>query len=118
VTITVAIDHVQIAIPAGGEADGRRYFADLLGLTEIAKPPVLAARGGCWFALGELQLHLGVDPDFRAAKKAHIAFRIENLDSLRRQLEAAGFPIRDDPAQALRFFSEDPFGNRMEFIEK
>jgi catechol 2,3-dioxygenase-like lactoylglutathione lyase family enzyme len=118
VTLAVAIDHIQIAIPAGGEADGRRYFTDLLGLVEIPKPPSLATRGGCWFAIGGLQIHLGVDPEFRPAKKAHIALKVENLDKLRQRLEAAGFPVKDDPAQPSSFFSEDPFGNRMEFIAK
>ena len=117
-TIAVAIDHVQIAIPAGGEPEGRRYFTDLLGLIEIPKPAVLAVRGGCWFAIGNQQIHLGVNPDFSCAKKAHIALNVDNLDAMRQRLEAAGFVVQYDAAQKSIFFSEDPFGNRMEFVEK
>ncbi len=117
-TIAVAIDHVQIAIPAGGEPEGRQYFTDLLGLIEIPKPAVLAVRGGCWFAIGNQQIHLGVDPDFSCAKKAHIALNVDNLDAMRQRLEAAGFVVQYDAAQKSNFFSEDPFGNRMEFVEK
>jgi hypothetical protein len=115
-----AIDHVQIAIPEGGEALGRGFFGDLLGLEEIPKPPELQARGGCWFDLGGAQLHLGVDPDFRPARKAHVALRTDRLDELRRRLGDAGYPVRDDrPVEGLpRFFTDDPFGNRIEFVER
>jgi len=72
------IDHVQLAMPSGGEERARRFFVDVLGMTEIAKPPELAKRGGCWFASGKVQVHLGVENDFRAAKKAHPALRCRN----------------------------------------
>jgi catechol 2,3-dioxygenase-like lactoylglutathione lyase family enzyme len=114
-----AIDHVQLAMPANGEAVARRFYGDLLGLEELAKPANLAARGGLWYACGALQLHLGVDSAFRAAKKAHPALRVRNLPELRAALEVAGHAIRLDPepiAGVDRFFSEDPFGNRIEFV--
>jgi catechol 2,3-dioxygenase-like lactoylglutathione lyase family enzyme len=114
----LVMDHVQIAMPAGGEAAARRFFGGLLGLAEIAKPADLAARGGCWFALGTLQLHLGVDPDFRAAGKAHVALRADDLPALRNRLASAGHVLTDDCPVAghARFFTADPFGNRIEFI--
>jgi catechol 2,3-dioxygenase-like lactoylglutathione lyase family enzyme len=114
------IDHVQIAIPHGGEDLGRGFFAGLLGLEEIAKPPGMQARGGCWFDLGGAQLHLGVDPDFHPARKAHVALRTDSLDALRARLRDAGYETRDDsPAGGgTRFFTQDPFGNRLEFLER
>lgn len=114
-----AIDHVQLAMPKNGEAVGRQFYSGLLGLEELAKPANLAARGGLWFSCGALQLHLGVDADFRAAKKAHPALRVRNLPELRAALEEAGYAIKLDPepiAGVDRFFTEDPFGNRIEFI--
>jgi catechol 2,3-dioxygenase-like lactoylglutathione lyase family enzyme len=113
------LDHVQVAIPAGGEEEARRFFGALLGLQEIAKPAALAGRGGCWFQLGDRQLHLGVDPDFTPAKKAHVAISVSELDDLRAELEAAGHETFDEaPLEGrARFFSSDPFGNRMEFLE-
>lgn len=115
----VALDHVQIAIPAGGEDEARRFFGELLGLDEIARPGELSNRGGCWFALGDRQLHLGIDPDFRPARKAHIAVAVGEFAELRGRLEAAGHPVRDDVpiGGRERFFSDDPFGNRIEFID-
>jgi catechol 2,3-dioxygenase-like lactoylglutathione lyase family enzyme len=114
-----AIDHVQLAMPANGEAVARQFYGNLLGLEELAKPTNLAARGGLWYVCGALQLHLGVDEAFRAAKKAHPALRVRNLPELRASLEAAGHVIKLDPepiAGVDRFFSEDPFGNRIEFV--
>ena len=115
----LAIDHVQIAMPAGGEAQARAFFSGLLGLAEIPKPADLARRGGCWFSAGSLQLHLGVEADFRAASKAHVALRTDDLAGLRDRLAAAGHAINDDtPIDGRsRFFTSDPFGNRIEFIE-
>jgi catechol 2,3-dioxygenase-like lactoylglutathione lyase family enzyme len=113
------IDHVQTAIPIGGEDKARAFYATLLGLPEIPKPADMAGRGGCWFAIGDRQLHLGVEAEFRPAKKAHIALATDGLDSLRAAVEAAGYPTRDDsPVDGRhRFFSEDPFGNRIEFVD-
>jgi catechol 2,3-dioxygenase-like lactoylglutathione lyase family enzyme len=115
----VGLDHVQLAIPRGEEATARSFYAGVLGLTQLAKPPNLAARGGLWFALGALQLHLGVDPDFRPAKKAHPAFLVRDLGGLRAQLLQRGFaPYEDEPlAGYARFYVADPFGNRLEFLE-
>ena len=115
----LAIDHVQIAIPVGGEAEGRRFFGDLLGLEELPKPADMAGRGGCWFAVGGQQLHLGVEADFRAAKKAHVAFATDALDAMRERLGAAGFETREDvPVDGRRrFFTSDPFGNRIEIMD-
>ncbi|MBB5707553.1 VOC family protein [Sphingopyxis panaciterrulae] len=116
----LAIDHVQIAMPVGGEAQVRAFFGVLLGLAELPKPPDMAARGGCWFALGDRQLHLGVEADFRAAKKAHVALATDALDALRARLDAAGFATHDDSIidGRHRFFTEDPFGNRIEFMDR
>ena len=113
-----AIDHVQIAIPLGGEDVARRFYSELVGLVEIPKPIEMAGRGGCWFAVGSLQLHLGVEAEFRPAKKAHVALACSDLAGLRARLEAAGCLTKDDVPVAgrARYFSEDPFGNRIEFV--
>ncbi|HEX9965911.1 MAG TPA: VOC family protein [Allosphingosinicella sp.] len=115
-----AIDHVQIAIPAGGEALGRAFFGELLGLEELPKPPGMQGRGGCWFDLGGAQIHLGVDAGFRPARKAHVALQAPSLDEVRARLRAAGYEIHDDsPVEGRpRFFTHDPFGNRIEFVER
>ncbi len=114
-----AIDHVQIAIPVGGEAEGRRFFGELLGLDELPKPDFMAGRGGCWFAVAGQQLHLGAEADFRAAKKAHVALTTDDLGAVRGRLDAAGFMTCDDipVGSRRRFFTHDPFGNRIEFME-
>lgn len=115
----LGLDHVQVAIPAGSEGIARAFYGELLGLAEIDKPATLAGRGGCWFTLGDRQLHLGVDPDFRPATKAHVAMVSGGLDDLRARLEEAGVPTRDDaPIEGRRrFFADDPFGNRLEFLQ-
>lgn len=113
------LDHVQVAIPAGGEDRARRFFGELLGLAEIPKPPEMKGRGGCWFELGDRQLHLGVDPDFRPARKAHVALIVGDLAGLEMVLAREGYDIIDEaPLEGRRrFFSNDPFGNRIEFLE-
>jgi catechol 2,3-dioxygenase-like lactoylglutathione lyase family enzyme len=113
------LDHVQVAIPPGGEEEARRFFGGILGLAEIPKPEVLSGGGGCWFQLGTQQLHLGVESDFRPAQKAHIAVATNELDALRSRLADAGHAIREDlPIDGRkRFFTADPFGNRIEFVE-
>ena len=115
----LGLDHVQVAIPAGGEAIARAFYGELLGLAELEKPEMLAGRGGCWFTLGDRQLHLGIDPDFRPATKAHVAMVSGGLAGLRTRLEAAGVSTRGDAAidGRERFFADDPFGNRLEFLE-
>jgi catechol 2,3-dioxygenase-like lactoylglutathione lyase family enzyme len=115
----LALDHVQIAIPADSEVTARDFYGRILGLSEHDKPIELFGRGGCWFDLGLHQLHLGVDPDFRPAKKAHIALTTDALDTLRVRIENAGFPVHGDvPINGRhRFFTEDPFGNRLEILQ-
>lgn len=112
------IDHVQLAMPAGGEEQARAFYRDALGLPEMPKPPHLAVRGGCWFEDGAVKVHLGVDPDFRPARKAHPAFRVSDLDGLVTRIEAGGYQVvPDQPLDGTRrVFAEDPFGNRIELI--
>ena len=114
------VDHVQLAIPAGGEARGRAYWGGLLGLAELSKPPVLAARGGCWFQGPGFQVHLGVEADFRPAVKAHPGFEIDGLAELAEAFAAQGYPVAwsDDVPGQERFHTLDPFGNRLEFLRR
>ena len=112
------IDHVQLTMPAGGEDSARAYYRDLLGLTEEPKPPVMAARGGCWFRAGEVALHLGAEAGFRPARKAHPGVVVDDLDALAAHLTAHGRELRwsDEVPGVRRFHTDDPFGNRLEFI--
>ena len=114
-----ALNHVQLAMPAGGEDAARRFYHGLLDISEVPKPPVLAARGGCWFERGDLKVHLGVEGDFRPARKAHPAFTVSNLSGLRQTLAAAGVSIDcDEPLAGFdRCYVCDPFGNRIELME-
>jgi hypothetical protein len=91
-----ALDHVQLAMPSGREADARAFYSGLLGIPETVKPPQLARRGGCWFERGDLKIHLGVEADFRPARKAHPALIVEDLPALKVTLAAAGFALRAD----------------------
>jgi catechol 2,3-dioxygenase-like lactoylglutathione lyase family enzyme len=113
-----AIDHVQLAMPADQEEAARRFYSKLLGMREISKPPELAKRGGCWFESGAVQLHLGVEQDFRPAKKAHPALRCGDYDALISKLRAAGVEVTepDDIPGLRRCHIQDPFGNRIEMI--
>jgi hypothetical protein len=113
-----AIDHVQLAMPPGGEGAARGFYGDLLGLGELPKPPPLARRGGCWFESGSAKVHLGIDPDFRPAVKAHPALVVADLPDLVAALAAAGVAIVDDePIDGrMRVFATDPFGNRLELV--
>jgi len=119
-SIHLTIDHIQIAAPGGCEAMAREFYGKTLGLDEIEKPEQLRRRGGCWFGCGVHQVHIGVDPDFRPARKAHPAFAVANLDALRAALLANGFEaIEDDNVPATRrFYTSDPWGNRIEFLEQ
>jgi catechol 2,3-dioxygenase-like lactoylglutathione lyase family enzyme len=112
-----AIDHVQIAIPVGEEDRARGFYGGLLGLTEVPKPPEFAGRGGAWFELGDVHVHLGVEADFRPARKAHIAFIVDDVQALNASARAAGYEVKDDdPLEGVdRIFVFDPFGNRLEF---
>ena len=115
----VGVDHVQLAMPAGREAEARAFYAGLLGIPERTKPPALAARGGAWFERGPVKVHLGVDPDFRPARKAHAALLVSGLDALIQELRSAGHAVTtDEPLEGyLRVYVDDPFGNRLELME-
>ena len=115
-TVT-GIDHVQIAAPPGCEPAARAFYGDLLGLEELPKPEPLAARGGCWFRAGSLELHVGVEAPFAPARKAHPGFVVSDLAALRARLAGKGIEVRDDRdlPGVERFYAEDPFGNRLEF---
>ncbi len=113
-----AIDHVQLAIPAGGEPAARAFYAGLLGLTEQVKPAELAKRGGCWFGSEAVKVHCGVEDPFRPARKAHIAFRVDEVRPLAARARDGGFEVIEDSALPghERVFIFDPFGNRLEFL--
>ncbi len=113
-----ALDHVQLAIPAGGEQGARAFYRDLLGMTEVPKPPELAKRGGVWLASGGVQIHLGVEADFRPARKAHPALVCRDYVRLIAKLRAVGITVNeaDDMLGVRRCHITDPFGNRIELI--
>jgi catechol 2,3-dioxygenase-like lactoylglutathione lyase family enzyme len=113
-----AIDHVQLAMPPGAEDSARRFYGDLLGMTELPKPPELAKRGGVWFASGSVQVHLGVEADFRSARKAHPALRCADYEGLLSRLRQAGIEAAPDTSifGVVRCHIHDPFGNRIELI--
>ncbi|MDQ0872421.1 catechol 2,3-dioxygenase-like lactoylglutathione lyase family enzyme [Paenibacillus sp. V4I3] len=115
------IDHIQLAAPEGREDEARNFFAKLLGWTEIPKPENLRKRGGVWFQCGIHQVHIGVQKDFVPATKAHPAFQVSQLDELQRYLVNLNIQTIPDDARddegVKRFYLNDPFGNRLEFIE-
>ena len=110
---------MQIAAPPGCEERARWFFGEVLGLAELEKPPELARRGGCWFACGAQQLHVGVEADFRAAKKAHPALRVKNMIVVKTALNSYKIQFREDEVSpgVKRIFVEDPWGNRLELVE-
>ena len=114
-----AIDHVQLAMPRGEEDRARAFYGELLGMSELPKPAELAKRGGCWFGSGVVQVHLGVEEDFRPAKKAHPALRCSDYDALVGRLRAAGVEVREDDniPGIRRCHISDPFGNRIELMD-
>ncbi|TKC98722.1 VOC family protein [Polyangium fumosum] len=115
----VAIDHVQLAMPAGREDEARVFYGKLLGLAEVPKPADMAKRGGAWFEAGAVKIHLGVEAEFQPARKAHPGLRVEGLAALVEGLRAAGVTVADGPPidGIARVFVEDPFGNRIELLE-
>ncbi len=119
----VAIEHVQLAMPPGREADAQAFYEGLLGLPRVPKPPHLEVRGGCWFesdlGTSAVKLHLGVEDPFRPARKAHPALQVQDLPALVERLRGAGIAVRDDePLEGYdRVYVDDPFGNRLELLE-
>lgn len=117
----IALDHVQVAMPEGQEAKARAFYIDVLGMQELTKPAGLQARGGAWFAGGDgacVQIHCGVDKNFRPAQKAHPAVLVIGIDELAERIQKGGGVVKwdDDLEGFRRFFCDDPFGNRLEFI--
>ncbi len=115
------IDHVQLAMPEGEEDRAREFYVGVLGLQEVTKPPELAKRGGCWFVSGDVHVHLGVEPDFRPAKKAHPAFRCAGYDGFIKRLSEQGIRVVSDEVPLdgkAHCYVADPFGNRLELISE
>ena len=112
----LGIDHVQLAAPPGCEEDARRFYGTLLGMPEVAKPPALRSRGGVWFACGPHELHVGVEAVFAPARKAHPGLVSDDAEGLALRLVEAGCPVTWDEniPGVRRFYTEDPFGNRIE----
>jgi catechol 2,3-dioxygenase-like lactoylglutathione lyase family enzyme len=115
----VRLDHVQLAMPAGGEDEATAFYEGLLGIPRVPKPPHLEVRGGCWFESDDLKVHLGVESDFRPARKAHPAFVVADVRALARSIAATGHEVVDDePLDGYdRVYVHDPFGNRIELLQ-
>jgi len=113
------LDHIQLAMPKGEEEKARSFFTSVLGMVEDKKPYPLSERGGCWFRDGDVIIHVGVDKEFSPQKKAHPAFVVANLNELERKLRKEGFDVVWDESlqERTRFYSNDPFGNRIEFLK-
>ena len=115
----VGIDHVQLAMPAGHENEARGFYFGLLEIPERPKPPELAKRGGVWFENDAVKIHLGVEAEFRPARKAHAAFLVRGLAGVTARLRHAGFEVIDEPMPGYsRVYVSDPFGNRLELMER
>lgn len=116
----IGIDHVQLAMPHGGEEQARRFYIGVLGMSEIEKPPHLAVGGGCWFAAGAAHVHLGVEEGHRPSRKAHPALLVDNLAATVHALEMAGVPFTSGKPLSgyIRGDTTDPFGNRIELMER
>ena len=114
------LDHIQVAIPSGTEEQARSFYAGVLGLDEIPRPAELASKGGMWFQVGAVQLHLGVEAEFQPAKKAHPALLVEGLEDLVARLEANGYSTRaaETLSGTRRVHVHDPFGNRIELMQR
>ena len=118
--LVTGLDHVQVACPAGSEDDLRSFYVGVLGMSELPKPPALAARGGAWFRSGTAEIHCGVEADFAPARKAHPGITVSDVDEAARRVADAGRPVRwDDSIPGLRrFHTEDPVGNRIELQQQ
>lgn len=116
----IGLDHVQLAAPVGSEEEARTFFHQILGMPEVPKPENLRKRGGVWFQCGLQTIHIGIEAPFSPAKKAHPAFLVKHLDELQQRLLEYEIDVRVDEAvpDVKRFFIDDPFGNRLEFMEK
>jgi catechol 2,3-dioxygenase-like lactoylglutathione lyase family enzyme len=114
------LHHVQVSCPPGGEAAARTFYADVLGIPEAAKPPVLAARGGVWFRGDGVEIHVGVEEPFAPARKAHPALEVDDIGAVARDAEAAGFPVTwdGDLPGYRRFYTRDGSGNRVEILAR
>lgn len=114
----IGIEHVQLAMPAGREAEARKFYSGLLGIPETPKPPELAKRGGAWFEDSSVKIHLGVEADFRPARKAHPALLVRDLRTLVARLREARVDVVEEPLDGhYRVYVADPFGNRIELME-
>jgi catechol 2,3-dioxygenase-like lactoylglutathione lyase family enzyme len=115
-----SMDHVLLAMPPEKEAEARAFYQDLLGIPEVRKPDNLARCGGCWFERGPVKIHLGVERDFRPARKAHPAFLVGNVRALAAKVAAAGYSVSEDEPLAGydRMYVYDPFGNRIELMQR
>lgn len=113
------LEHIQLAMPVGGEQRAREFYQGALGIPEVPKPPYLANRGGCWFERGELKIHLGADADFNPARRAHPALLVEGLRELADELRRLGYEVKQDERLEgyYRIYAHDPFGNRIELME-
>ncbi len=113
------IDHIQLVCPKGGEDEARKFYNEILGMKELPKPENLKGRGGCWFICGNQEIHISIQEDFIAPKKAHPGLIVTDIEALREQLLQLNFVIKEEPPieGRTRFFVNDPFGNRVEFLE-
>jgi catechol 2,3-dioxygenase-like lactoylglutathione lyase family enzyme len=117
---TPSIHHVQVAMPADGVNRARAFYRDVLGFREVEKPAVLQSKGGVWFETDNLQVHLGVDKAFIPASKAHVAYLVQDLSVIQQRASDAGYPVveDDDLPGFERFYTSDPFGNRVEILSE
>jgi catechol 2,3-dioxygenase-like lactoylglutathione lyase family enzyme len=115
----LAIQHVQLAMPPGREDDARAFYAGVLGLTEVPKDPELAKRGGAWFERGAVRVHLGVEHDFRPARKAHVGLLVDDVRAIVAECRRRGLEtVDDEPLEGFdRIYVYDPFGNRLELMQ-
>ncbi|MGF2615735.1 glyoxalase [Rossellomorea vietnamensis] len=115
----IGLDHVQLTAPKGSEEKARKFYGEVLGLKEMVKPEKLKSSGGCWFICGSQELHIGVEAEFTPAVKAHPGIVVKNIEAVVSRLEESGYQVKEDTriADRKRIFVNDPFGNRVEFLE-